>query len=85
MRCAKRAKEGGFAACVEMALEAFYDRYNLCIKDLQHQFPRDKTTGDGRPFWAAPKRFPDALVYGNLTELGEDAEYVEESFFEYSV
>jgi ubiquitin-activating enzyme E1 len=75
VRCAKRAKEGGFAACVEMALEAFYDRYNLCIKDLQHQFPRDKTTADGRPFWAAPKRFPDALVYGNLTELGEDAEY----------
>ena len=78
LRNAQIVKTQGYAGCVQIALEVFYDRFNLRIKDLQHHFPRDKVDDkSGKAFWAPPKRYPDALVYGGLAELGEDEEYAE--------
>eukprot|EP00947_MAST-08B_sp_MAST-8B-sp1_P003884 g3884.t1 len=73
LRNARIVKDQGFAGCIKLALEVFYDRFFTAIRDLQHAFPKDKVDEKTKkPFWAPPKRYPDALVYGELEKLGED-------------
>lgn len=59
MKNARQAKDAGFNACVRHAYYLFLSKFNFAMRDLQHQFPRDKMI-DGKPFWSPPKRFPEA-------------------------
>lgn len=59
MRQARQAKDVGFSACVRHAYELFLAKFNFAMRDLQHQFPKDKII-DGKPFWSPPKRYPEA-------------------------
>ena len=59
MKQARAAKDVGFAGCVRHAYMMFVNKFNFAMRDLQHQFPKDKVI-DGKPFWSPPKRYPEA-------------------------
>ncbi|KAI8466875.1 MAG: hypothetical protein J3K34DRAFT_432282 [Monoraphidium minutum] len=52
-----------FAGCLRWARLKFQDYFHDRIAQLTFTFPEDATTSTGAPFWSAPKRFPQALVF----------------------
>eukprot|EP01041_Mallomonas_annulata_P006187 gene6187-12532_t len=64
---ARRVKDRGIAACVEIAHTLFTQKYDHAMKDLQHQFPKDMLV-NGKPFWAPPKRYPISLNGEDLSD-----------------
>lgn len=60
MKHARASRDGGFGACVKQAYELFLKKFDHAMRDLQHQFPRDKIV-DGKPFWSPPKRYPTVV------------------------
>ena len=50
-----------FADCVDIAIDAFLEQFNLSIIDLSYKYPEDKVKKDGFLFWTGMKRFPDVL------------------------
>lgn len=52
-----------FGDCVRWARELYERRFAHSIRDLLHQHPADKVTGDGQPFWTAKKRPPAVAVF----------------------
>ncbi|EDQ87461.1 uncharacterized protein MONBRDRAFT_33365 [Monosiga brevicollis MX1] len=52
-----------FQDCVDWARLKFEDLYVNKIKQLLFNFPPDKTTESGAPFWSGPKRCPTPLKF----------------------
>ena len=62
LKAARAVKDQGYQACVQIAYELFTKKFNHSMKDLIHQFPRDKVDEKtGKPFWSPPKRYPVVL------------------------
>eukprot|EP00045_Choanoeca_perplexa_P013386 m.151731 g.151731 ORF g.151731 m.151731 type:complete len:1007 (-) comp16344_c0_seq1:68-3088(-) len=61
-----------FQDCIAWARLKFQDLYNNQIQQLLFNFPKDRTTESGAPFWSGPKRCPDPLVFDaeNPNHLG---------------
>eukprot|EP00607_Mallomonas_marina_P011049 CAMPEP_0182424776 /NCGR_PEP_ID=MMETSP1167-20130531/11039_1 /TAXON_ID=2988 /ORGANISM="Mallomonas Sp, Strain CCMP3275" /LENGTH=1346 /DNA_ID=CAMNT_0024604855 /DNA_START=37 /DNA_END=4077 /DNA_ORIENTATION=+ len=68
---ARRVKDRGISACVEIAHTLFTQKFDHAMRDLQHQFPKDMIV-NGKPFWAPPKRYPNVL---SATDILSD-EYI---------
>lgn len=62
---ARRVKDRGIAACVEIAAELLTQKFDHAMRDLQHQFPKDMLV-NGKPFWSPPKRYPAVLSIADL-------------------
>ncbi|KAF7301498.1 UBA-e1-C domain-containing protein [Mycena indigotica] len=58
-----------FEECIVWARLRFEEKYANEIKQLLFSFPKDAVTTSGQPFWSAPKRAPDALVFNSNDPL----------------
>lgn len=52
-----------FEDCIRWARLQFQDKFSNDINQLLYNFPKDAVTSKGEPFWASPKRAPDALEF----------------------
>lgn len=52
-----------FQDCIAWARLKFEDLYSNQIQQLLFNFPADRKTESGAPFWSGPKRCPDPLVF----------------------
>eukprot|EP01095_Lingulamoeba_sp_RSL-Kostka_P005676 TRINITY_DN1715_c0_g1_i4.p1 TRINITY_DN1715_c0_g1~~TRINITY_DN1715_c0_g1_i4.p1 ORF type:complete len:1370 (-),score=583.04 TRINITY_DN1715_c0_g1_i4:139-4248(-) len=52
-----------FEDCIRWARLKFDEYFTNKILQLTHNFPKDATTKKGSPFWAPPKRYPDACFF----------------------
>ncbi|GMG55613.1 unnamed protein product [Ambrosiozyma monospora] len=52
-----------FEDCVKWARLQFEEKFSYDIQQLLYNFPKDAVTSRGEPFWASPKRAPDALKF----------------------
>ncbi|KAJ2770047.1 E1 ubiquitin-activating protein [Coemansia nantahalensis] len=61
-----------FKECVVWARLNFEELYNNTIQQLLFNFPKDSVSSSGQPFWAPPKRAPDAIAFDPKDELHVD-------------
>ena len=62
VKAARAVRDNGYIACVQIAHDLFVSKFNHSMRDLIHQFPRDKIDEKtGKPFWSPPKRYPVVL------------------------
>ncbi|GME81961.1 unnamed protein product [Ambrosiozyma monospora] len=52
-----------FEDCIKWARLQFEEKFSYDIQQLLYNFPKDAVTSRGEPFWASPKRAPDALKF----------------------
>lgn len=64
-------KDEAFHLCLKVAFSKFHELYRDKILNLVKDFPETHLTKEGKPFWAAPKRFPLVQNFdaNNLTHL----------------
>lgn len=54
------SRSASFESCVQAAARIFHDHFNMKIRQLLHNFPKDyKNERTGAPFWSGTKRAPD--------------------------
>lgn len=52
-----------FEDCIKWSRLQFQEKFSNDINQLLYNFPKDAVTSKGDPFWASPKRAPDALEF----------------------
>ena len=65
----KTHKPVNFADCITWARSKFDELFYETTLQLLHNFPADKLTTSGTPFWSPPKRCPDALRFDAGNEM----------------
>ncbi|OHT01138.1 Ubiquitin-like modifier-activating enzyme 1 [Tritrichomonas foetus] len=61
-----------FDDCIRWARLKFEEYFNHKIRDLQHEFPKDKMTDEGLMFWSGNKRFPSPVEYDATNQYHAD-------------
>lgn len=56
-------KPNNFEDCVKWARLHWQEQYDNQIRQLLYNFPPDRTTSSGAPFWSGPKRCPHNLTF----------------------
>lgn len=56
-------RPNGFDDCVRWARLHWQEQYDNQIRQLLYNFPPDRTTTSGAPFWSGPKRCPHNLTF----------------------
>ncbi|GMM29088.1 E1 ubiquitin-activating protein [Martiniozyma asiatica (nom. inval.)] len=56
-------KPYSFEDCIKWSRLQFQEKFSNDINQLLYNFPKDAVTSKGEPFWASPKRAPDALEF----------------------
>lgn len=56
-------KPNNFEDCVRWARLHWQEQYDNQIRQLLYNFPPDRTTSSGAPFWSGPKRCPHNLTF----------------------
>ena len=50
-----------FKKCVQIAIQKFYENFNVNIKHLLEKYPTDHLNEDGSKFWSGAKRLPSPI------------------------
>jgi len=58
-----------FSDCIRWARVQYERKFTHAIQDLLHQYPADKVTADGSPFWTAKKKPPSVARFSTEDPL----------------
>lgn len=65
-------KPNSFEDCVRWARLHWQEQYDNQIRQLLFNFPPDRTTSSGAPFWSGPKRCPHNLTFSSSDTMHLD-------------